>query len=73
MEAVQDQLLPGGLACHGQCEGRGGGHLHHQLLRRGRSGERNFSFFFLQFLSFFGLLIEAIHFINYSQLHPSLT
>ena len=55
MEAVQDQLLPGGLACHGQCEGRGGGHLHHQLLRRGRSGERNFSGFFSGFV-FFGAL-----------------
>ena len=62
MEAVQDQLLPGGLACHGQCEGSGGGHLHHQLLRRGRSGEKNFSvvsfFLFLGFkLKQFILLI----------------
>ena len=34
VEAVPHQLLPGGLARHRQRAGRGGGHLHHQLLRR---------------------------------------
>ena len=50
METIQDKLLPGGLASHGQCEGRGGGHLHHQLLCWGWTGESNFySFLFFPF------------------------
>ena len=58
LEAVQDKLLPGGLASHGQREGRGGGDLHHQLLRR--SGPGNMSVMWQQDLSFFYLPSEPI-------------
>ena len=59
METIQDKLLPGGLASHGQCEGRGGGHLHHQLLRRGWTGEINF----YSFLFFCSLNVKLKQFI----------